>query len=135
MVKQDEQNTKLKEIDMLKWNRTEKPRKGEQRVDVYYYPPDDATTRLRSMNDVKKYCKKEGLNFNPNYFCFKPRNTTIEEDDESVEVRSFEECQALPEKNEWYEAIHEKIKMMKTREVWTLVNLPPHCKVIRSEWE
>ncbi|GBN88819.1 hypothetical protein AVEN_117040-1 [Araneus ventricosus] len=55
----------------------EKPRKKSKRIDVYYPPSKE---RLGSIN-VKIYCDRNKLEFDPNQFNFKPTttNTLFEE--------------------------------------------------------
>ncbi|GBO39900.1 Retrovirus-related Pol polyprotein from transposon TNT 1-94 [Araneus ventricosus] len=73
---------KLSSLDISTWIRLEKPRKKSKRIDVYYYPP--SKERLRSINDVKIYCERNKLEFDPNQFNFKPTttNTRLEEKSE-----------------------------------------------------
>ena len=40
-TKQDDQSNNLKEIIVSEWQRIERPRKTEKRIDVYYYSPGD----------------------------------------------------------------------------------------------
>lgn len=48
----------------------ERRKNKEDRIDVYYYPPGDRT-RLRSQNDVRRYCEENRLEYDPKYFSFK----------------------------------------------------------------
>ncbi|GBO41889.1 hypothetical protein AVEN_255771-1 [Araneus ventricosus] len=117
--------------------------KKSKRIDVYYYPP--SKERLRSINDVKMYCEKNKLEFDPNQFNFKPTttNTRFEEKTEcdnetssdSVDEASFvndifqheiymteipktfKETQISPGKEKWDEAMSEEIKLMQNRNV------------------
>ncbi|GBM39158.1 hypothetical protein AVEN_135195-1 [Araneus ventricosus] len=82
---QDEKSSspeKPSSLDISTWIRLEKPRTKSKRIDVYYYPP--SKERLRSINDVKIYCQKNKLEFDPNQFNFKPTkaNTRFEEKSE-----------------------------------------------------
>ncbi|GBM63072.1 hypothetical protein AVEN_39822-1 [Araneus ventricosus] len=69
-------------LDISTWIRLEKSRKKVKRIDVYYYPP--SKERLRSINDVKIYCERNKLEFDPKQFNFKPTtaNTRFEEKSE-----------------------------------------------------
>lgn len=51
--------------------KTEKPRNKCDRVDVYYFTP-KTNLRMRSLNDVEKFCKENKLIFDPNQFSFQP---------------------------------------------------------------
>ncbi|GBN05883.1 hypothetical protein AVEN_126677-1, partial [Araneus ventricosus] len=82
---QDEKSSSPKTpslLDISTWIRLEKPRKKSKKIDVYYYPP--SKERLRSINDVKVYCERNKLEFDPNQFNFKPTttNTRFEEKSE-----------------------------------------------------
>jgi len=53
----------------IRWYRKAVPRKDESRTDIYYYP-ENTKSRLRSIYDVKKYCKSHNINYNPTLFNF-----------------------------------------------------------------
>ncbi|GBN23606.1 Retrovirus-related Pol polyprotein from transposon TNT 1-94 [Araneus ventricosus] len=157
---QDEKSSspeKPSSLDIPTWIRLEKPRKKSKRIDVYYYPP--SKERLRSINDVKMYCEKNKLEFNPNQFNFKPTttNTSFEEKSEchnetssdSVDEASFvndifqneiymteipktfKETQISPDKEKWNEAMSEEIKLMQNRKVWEPKS---NMKVLGCRW-
>ncbi|GBM86801.1 Copia protein [Araneus ventricosus] len=147
-------------LDISTWIRLEKPRAKSKRIDVYYYPP--SKERLRSINDVKMYCERNKLEFDPNQFNFKPTktNTRFEEKSEchnetssdSVDEASFvndifqheiymteipktfKETQISPDKEKWDEAMSEEIKLMQNRKVWDLVEPKSNMKVLGCRW-
>ncbi|GBM77975.1 hypothetical protein AVEN_239501-1 [Araneus ventricosus] len=156
---QDEKSSSPKNpssLDISTWIRLEKPRKKSKRIDVYYYPP--GKERLRFINEVKMYCEKNKLEFDPNQFNFKPTttNTRFEEKTEcdnetssdSVDEASlvndifqhemymteipktFKETQISPDKEKWDEAMSEEIKLMQNRKVWNLVEPKSNMKVL-----
>ncbi|GBN57410.1 Retrovirus-related Pol polyprotein from transposon RE1 [Araneus ventricosus] len=160
---QDEKSSspeKPSSLDISTWIRLEKPRTKSKRIDVYYYPP--SKERLRSINDVKIYCQKNKLEFDPNQFNFKPTkaNTRFEEKSEcqnetssdSVDEASFvndifqneiymteipktfKETQISPDKEKWNEAMSEEIKLMQNRKVWDLVEPKSNMKVLGCRW-
>lgn len=157
----EEFNDELEDIDIKSWTRVEKPRTKSSRIDIFYYPP-VGKPRLRSQNDVKKYCKEQNLVYDPTQFLFKPLPTkTIEpenSDSETSEEISVEECQYvehlnnifqesevdipksfsdvenLPNKGKWYDAMRDEIKIMEERNVWKLVEKPPKTKVLGNRW-
>ncbi|GBM44103.1 Retrovirus-related Pol polyprotein from transposon TNT 1-94 [Araneus ventricosus] len=160
-VKIDETKNGVKTLfDISTWIRLEKPRTKSKRIDVYYYPP--SKERLRSINDVKIYCQKNKLEFDPNQFNFKPTkaNTRFEEKSEchnetssdSVDEASFvndifqneiymteipktfKETQISPDKEKWNEAMSEEIKLMQNRKVWDLVEPKSNMKVLGCRW-
>ncbi|GBO31490.1 hypothetical protein AVEN_12158-1, partial [Araneus ventricosus] len=58
----------------------DKPRAKSKSIDVYYPPSKE---RLGSINDVKIYCDRNKLEFDPNQFNFKPTaNARFEETSE-----------------------------------------------------
>lgn len=63
-------NTKRKPYSNL-WFRQIKVRKSGKtkgKSDIYYYP--NPNTRLRSLTDVKQYCKREKIPFDPKQYDF-----------------------------------------------------------------
>ncbi|GBM21333.1 Copia protein [Araneus ventricosus] len=158
---QDEKSSSPKtpsSLDISTWIRLEKPRKKSKRIDVYYPPSKE---RLRSITDVKIYCERNKLEFDPNQFNFKPTtNTRFEEKTEcdnetssdSVDEASFvndifqheiyiteipktfKETQISLEKEKWDEAMSEEIKLMQNRKVWDLVEPKSNMKVLGCRW-
>ncbi|GBN67200.1 Retrovirus-related Pol polyprotein from transposon TNT 1-94 [Araneus ventricosus] len=146
-------------LDISTWIRLEKPRTKSKRIDVYYYPP--SKERLRSINDVKIYCQRNKLEFDPNQFNFKPSttNTRFEEKSEchnetsldSVDEASFvndifqheiyiteipktfKETQISPDKEKWDKAMSEEIKLMQNKKVWDLVEPKSNMKIKHDE--
>ncbi|GBN86513.1 Retrovirus-related Pol polyprotein from transposon RE1 [Araneus ventricosus] len=147
-------------LDISAWIRLEKPRKKSKRIDVYYYPP--SKERLRPINDVKIYCERNKLEFDPNQFNFKPTTNTRfekkktecdnETSSDSVDVASlvndifqheiymteipktYNETQISPDKEKWNEAMSEEIKLMQNRKVWDLVEPKSNMKVLDCRW-
>src|SRR5436190_2971043 len=155
-INEDVQDEGLKKIDISEWERKERQRNKEDRIDVYYYPPGDRT-RLRSQNEVKRYCERNKLEYDPKYFTFKAGkvnqknvegnegeynlnsedmlNDIFQKEVYSAEIpRNFEESQEHPEKERWIRAMEEEIKIMRERKVWTLVDLPEKQRVIGNRW-
>lgn len=52
------------------WIRKPVPRKKSSRIDIFYYEQ-GCSQRLRSLNDVEKYCAEKGLIYEPNLFSFR----------------------------------------------------------------
>lgn len=55
------------------WTRKVKTRKDGSRTEVFYYPSTHPTQRMRSLNDVVKYCEKEKIEVDYNNFDFKTK--------------------------------------------------------------
>ncbi|GBL95548.1 Retrovirus-related Pol polyprotein from transposon TNT 1-94 [Araneus ventricosus] len=64
-----EDETEIEEPSGFYWLRKAVPRKNENRTDIYYCISGQKT-RLRSINEVKKYCKDHELEYNPKLFNF-----------------------------------------------------------------
>lgn len=65
----------LKPLNIAEWKRVERPRKLSNRIDVYYYPPNNKT-RLRSNNQAKKYCEENEIEYDKDKFNFKSLSKT-----------------------------------------------------------
>lgn len=66
----DEGRTPLREAT---WIRRPSKRPDGSRTDIYYYEK-DKPTRLRSLNDIKTYCKEKRIHFTPEIFSFKGKD-------------------------------------------------------------
>ncbi|UYV73851.1 hypothetical protein LAZ67_11001138, partial [Cordylochernes scorpioides] len=146
----------LTPIDIAKWKRLEIPRKTGPRVDVYYYPP-SGDQKLRSLNDVQKYCETQKLEFNSEMFSFRPQKPDISEENEvkietncleddlyesvfheeiyNVELpKNFNDVQQSQEKRNWIKAMEDELKVMKKigKCVCLLSFLPPNNKFMEE---
>jgi hypothetical protein len=75
----DEENTSDGQSDdiplrKVNWERVTKRRTDNSRNDIYYYEQ-NKTKRLRSLNDIQKYCTDNHINFEPSIFDFQGSNT------------------------------------------------------------
>lgn len=61
-------------LRQVSWTRKAVPRKDLSRTDIYYYE-EGKTHRLRSLNEVKTYCEKNNIIFEPSLFNFSGSNT------------------------------------------------------------
>ncbi|GBN70133.1 Retrovirus-related Pol polyprotein from transposon TNT 1-94 [Araneus ventricosus] len=112
--------------------------------------------RLRSLNNVKKYCDKENTKFEPDMFSFKPLNLdqhynsrdensndsfneSLSDDEANIfqeEIynlelpKSFENTRKSPERKLWEEAMKSELKIMHDRNVWTLVDPPDKSRIL-----
>ncbi|GBM55622.1 Retrovirus-related Pol polyprotein from transposon TNT 1-94 [Araneus ventricosus] len=64
-----EDETEIEEPSGFYWLRKAVPRKNANRTDIYYCISGQKT-RLRSINEVKKYCEDHELEYNPKLFNF-----------------------------------------------------------------
>ena len=73
----------------------------------------------------------------------------IQENDESVNIeviqnlllqstnhdpRSLQEALSLPDRSEWEAAMRDELKSHEDNKTWTLVDLPPNRKAVKSKW-
>ena len=68
----ESESEKGEDLDLrqVNWIRRTKLRTDGTRTDVYYYE-DGKNIRLRSLNDVQKYCTENNIKFEPELFNFK----------------------------------------------------------------
>lgn len=86
---QEDETTVTPETDLqeVKWLRQIVPRKTGNRKDVYYFDVTNDSSRLRSVNEIESYCRKNDIHFDNTLFSFSPRDTfqgIINEDDQST---------------------------------------------------
>ncbi|GBM84026.1 Retrovirus-related Pol polyprotein from transposon TNT 1-94 [Araneus ventricosus] len=148
---------KLSPLDIEDWTRKEYTKTRSKQMYVYYCPP-SSKTKLKSLNEVRKYCKENKITFEPEKFNFKAKtkysdkNKNSENDsrsegsnsDEIYETeyegynselpKTFEDTQRSKDKEKWDFAMREEINMMKTRKVWELVDPPANKTIIGSKW-
>lgn len=67
-------STPVPQLREVTWIRKIVPRKKGTRVDVYYYE-EGKTERLRTIKEIRQYCMKHQIKFEPYLFSFKSSNT------------------------------------------------------------
>ncbi|GFT96639.1 retrovirus-related Pol polyprotein from transposon TNT 1-94 [Trichonephila clavipes] len=96
--------------------------------------------RLRSFNDVEKYCKDNNdILYDKSLFDF---NSTMDHnanrpEASNIEVlipRHFKDAKNSPQSDKWQDAMKEEIKVMKEKDLWELVPAPQDSKVIGCRW-
>ena len=143
----DEETPKTS-LNKLPWIRKAVKRKDGSRIDIYY-TIQGTNLRLRSYNDVKKYCEKKNIEYNPNFFNFSGANSYsgkvsdyVESEDIEINVfhtniiipNTFKQACNSPQKENWHSAMKEEINTMKDRKVWELVPKPKNVKVLGNRW-
>ncbi|GBO17417.1 Retrovirus-related Pol polyprotein from transposon TNT 1-94 [Araneus ventricosus] len=151
---------KLSDKTECDWKRvcvTRQKGKSKGRIDVYYYP--ESKVRLRSKNEVKKYCESKGIDYNPDNFDFSPKlildnnklnaietqsddfSTDIEDISDSeahlVDIKipnNFKESQMVPERENWCNAMKEELEILKVRDVYEIVPRPKNKNVLGNKW-
>ncbi|GBL88995.1 hypothetical protein AVEN_255156-1 [Araneus ventricosus] len=111
-------------------------------VDIYYGIEGKAT-RLKSFNEIERYCKEHKIHFYKNLFDFSGENTKSEKLPDSAESQPVVEVriptclqQAIRSREafEWYDAMDREINLMIERKVWDLVDPPENAKVLGNRW-
>ncbi|GBN98270.1 hypothetical protein AVEN_130857-1, partial [Araneus ventricosus] len=106
--------------------------KTKGKFHVYYYPGGKAGPRLRSHNNVQKYCEDNNIKYDPQQFNFHhqvgasiPQSNA--DDDSSglenyhttiLEPSSYKEAMIQPEARSWQE---EEVGILKERNVYDIV--------------
>ncbi|GBN95751.1 Copia protein [Araneus ventricosus] len=150
---------KLSPLDIANWTRKEYPTTRSKRMYVHYCHPSNKI-KLKSLNDVKKYCKENKIKFEPEKFSstatskYSDTNQSSEnylrseESSNSDEIyetleyecynselpKTFEDTQRSKDKEKWDFATREELNMMKTRKVSELVDPPANKTIIGSKW-
>ncbi|GBN37324.1 Retrovirus-related Pol polyprotein from transposon RE2 [Araneus ventricosus] len=114
---------KLSDKTECDWKRvcvTRQKDKSKGRIDVYYYP--ESKVRLRSKNEVKKYCE----------------NIEDISDSEAhlVDIKipnNFKESQMVPERENWCSAMKEELEILKARDVYEIVPRPENKNVLGNK--
>lgn len=70
----DSESESESELKTVSWQRKAKMRSDQKRRDIYYYE-DGTNNRLRSLREVKNYCKQKKLVFKPDLFDFSINNS------------------------------------------------------------
>lgn len=137
--------------ESITWMRKAVTRPDKTRTDIYY-GIEGTNVRLRSFNDLDRYCKSNSIKCNKNLFDFSTKNKQSgkvseilnlrEEDDFNQEANlieikipnSYKEAVKTPEASKWGEAMDQEMQVMYDREVWDLVKPPENAQVLGNRW-
>ncbi|GFS63868.1 retrovirus-related Pol polyprotein from transposon TNT 1-94 [Trichonephila clavipes] len=97
-------------------------------------------TRLKSFNEIERYCKWHNIEYDPSLFNFRKDNTEsqgfsdLSEQQEALMVEvTIPNCykQAIRSRDasKWHDAMDKEINVMKERKVWDLVDHPDNIKI------
>ncbi|GFY25987.1 retrovirus-related Pol polyprotein from transposon TNT 1-94 [Trichonephila clavipes] len=111
---------------------------------VYYFIEGEAT-RLKSFNEIERYCKRHNIEYDPSLFNFRKDNTEsqgfsdLSEKQEALMVEvTIPNCykQAIRSRDasKWHDAMDKEINVMKERKVWDLVDHPDNIKILENRW-
>ncbi|GFX16103.1 retrovirus-related Pol polyprotein from transposon RE1 [Trichonephila clavipes] len=110
-----------------------------------YYSIEGEATRLKSFNEIERYCKKHNIEYDPSLFNFRKDNTEsqgfsdLSEQQEALMVEvTIPNChkQAIRSRDasKWRDAMDKEINVMKERKVWDLVDHPDNIKILENRW-
>ncbi|GFX60973.1 retrovirus-related Pol polyprotein from transposon RE1 [Trichonephila clavipes] len=110
-----------------------------------YYSIEGEATRLKSFNEIERYCKKHNIKYDPSLFNFRKDNTEsqgfsdLSEQQEALMVEvTIPNCykQAIRSRDasKWHDAMDKEINVMKERKVWDLVDHPDNIKILENRW-
>ncbi|GFU63009.1 copia protein [Trichonephila clavipes] len=102
-------------------------------------------TRLKSFNEIERYCKRHNIEYDPSLFNFRKDNTEsqgfsdLSEQQEALMVEvTIPNCykQAIRSRDasKWHDAMDKEINVMKERKVWDLVDHPDNIKILENRW-
>ncbi|GFS68948.1 hypothetical protein TNCV_4569801 [Trichonephila clavipes] len=108
-----------------------------------YYSIEGEATRLKSFNEIERYCKRHNIEYDPSLFNFRKDNTEsqgfsdLSEQQEALMVEvTIPNCykQAIRSRDasKWHDAMDKEINVMKERKVWDLVDHPDNIKNFRK---
>ncbi|GFV96059.1 retrovirus-related Pol polyprotein from transposon TNT 1-94 [Trichonephila clavipes] len=108
-----------------------------------YYSIEGEATRLKSFNEIERYCKRHNIEYDPSLFNFRKDNTEsqgfsdLSEQQEALMVEvTIPNCykQAIRSRDasKWHDAMDKEINVTKERKVWDLVDHPDNIKFFRK---
>ncbi|GFX34793.1 retrovirus-related Pol polyprotein from transposon TNT 1-94 [Trichonephila clavipes] len=110
-----------------------------------YYSIEGEATRLKSFNEIERYCKRHNIEYDPSLFNFRKDNTEsqgfsdLSEQQEALMVEvTIPNCykQAIRSRDasKWQDAMDKEINVMMERKVWDLVDHPDNIKILENRW-
>ncbi|GFU57049.1 retrovirus-related Pol polyprotein from transposon TNT 1-94 [Trichonephila clavipes] len=110
-----------------------------------YYSIEGEATRLKSFNEIQRYCKRHNIEYDPSLFNSRKNNTEsqgfsdLSEQQEALMVEvTIPNCykQAIRSRDasKWHDAMDKEINVMMERKVWDLVDHPDNIKILENLW-
>ncbi|GFU81058.1 retrovirus-related Pol polyprotein from transposon TNT 1-94 [Trichonephila clavipes] len=110
-----------------------------------YYSIEGEATRLKSFNEVERYCKRHNIEYDPSLFSFRKDNTEsqgfsdLSEQQEAfmVEVTipiCYKQAIRSRDASKWHDEMDKEINVMMERKVWDLVDHPDNIKILENRW-
>ncbi|GFV11398.1 hypothetical protein TNCV_1046171 [Trichonephila clavipes] len=107
-----------------------------------YYSIEGEATRLKSFNEIERYCKRHNIEYDPSLFNFRKDNTESqgfsdlsEQQALMVEVtipNCYKQAIRSRDASKWHDAMDKEINVMMERKVWDLVDHPDNIKNFRK---
>ncbi|GFQ76736.1 retrovirus-related Pol polyprotein from transposon RE1 [Trichonephila clavata] len=98
-----------------------------------YYGIEGTATRLRSFNEIERYCNKNNIHYDPSLFDFRKEDTESQEVN-MVEVdipNCYKQAIRSREASKWHDAW---INIMRERKIRDLVDPPDNIKILGNRW-
>ncbi|GFV19387.1 retrovirus-related Pol polyprotein from transposon RE1 [Trichonephila clavipes] len=110
-----------------------------------YYSIEGEATRLKSFNEIERYCKRHNIEYDPSLFNFRKDNTEsqrfsdLSEQQEALMVEvtipnCYKQAIRSRDSSKWHDAMDKEINVMKERKVWDLVDHPDNIKILENRW-
>ncbi|GFU36332.1 retrovirus-related Pol polyprotein from transposon TNT 1-94 [Trichonephila clavipes] len=110
-----------------------------------YYSIEGEATRLKSFNEIERYCKRHNIEYDPSLFNFRKDNTEsqgfsdLSEQQEALMVEvtipnGYKQVIRSRDASKWHDAMDKEINVMKERKVWDLVDHPDNIKILENRW-
>ncbi|GFT99701.1 retrovirus-related Pol polyprotein from transposon TNT 1-94 [Trichonephila clavipes] len=109
-----------------------------------YYSIEGEATRLKSFNEIERYCKRHNIEYDPSLFNFRKDNTESQRFSDlseqqllMVEVtipNCYKQAIRSRDASKWHDAMDKEINVMKERKVWDLVDHPDNIKILENRW-
>ncbi|GFW93995.1 retrovirus-related Pol polyprotein from transposon RE1 [Trichonephila clavipes] len=109
-----------------------------------YYSIEGEATRLKSFNEIDRYCKRHNIEYDPSLFNFRKNNAESqgfsdlsEQQALMVEVtipNCYKQAIRSRDASKWHDAMDKEINVMKERKVWDLVDHPDNIKILENRW-
>ncbi|GFU28632.1 retrovirus-related Pol polyprotein from transposon RE1 [Trichonephila clavipes] len=110
-----------------------------------YYSIEGEATRLKSFNEIERYCKRHNIEYVPSLFNFRKDNTEsqrfsdLSEQQEALMVEvtipyCYKQAIRSRDASKWHDAMDKEINVMKERKVWDLVDHPDNIKILENRW-
>ncbi|GFX44121.1 retrovirus-related Pol polyprotein from transposon TNT 1-94 [Trichonephila clavipes] len=109
-----------------------------------YYSIEGEITRLKSFNEIERYCKRHNIEYDPSLFNFRKDNIESQGFSDLSEQQALMVDVTIPncykqairsrDASKWHDAMDKEINVMMERKVWDLVDHPDNIKNLENCW-